>query len=330
MADTGAGGDTSTRAREDSIAGAPNRRKVLAGAVWTVPVMATALAAPAYAASPGCVGTFSFSPTTLVGGVPTFVANTAYTSALTITKAGGSATSTIRVTLTGTGYTFEGGGTTRDIALVGGSTTVQIVATTAGTGVGNVAVQGLAQTQTCPVTNLPLRRRTLTYESAFGIGFYPTASGGTSGRLQYDTSGTGTDTKYHRIVGTVAGDVISNIAVEFGITNGWPTTPAFTALPGSNTSWTTPVATGATFQAVVNGVNRTFNVYRFTYLGSITATGTTTAIPIGFYFRQSGITYVADQHSRTTRYATVNGTPVTLTRAPGVINNTNVTTPPTP
>ncbi|NYF12776.1 hypothetical protein HDC34_001070 [Pseudoclavibacter sp. JAI123] len=311
--------------QSSSTGDALNRRRVLTGAVWSVPVMATAMAAPAYAASPGCVGTFSFSPTTLVGGVPRFVANTAYTSPLTITKTGGSATSTIRVTLTGTGFSFEGGGTTRDIVLVGGSATVQIVAT-AGTGTGNLAVQGLAQTQACPVTNLPLGRRTLTYESNFGLGFYPNTVNGLVGRSQYDTAN---GDKFHRILGTVAGDVVSNIVVETGITTGWPTT-AFTPVAGSNPSWTTPVATGATFQAVAGGVSRTFRVYRFTYTGTVVATGATTNIPIGFYFRQLGITYVANQFSRTTRYATVNGTPVTLTRAVAEIINTNTVTPPSP
>lgn len=164
--------------------------------------------------------------------------------------------------------------------------------------------------------------RVFAIESAFGIGWYPTTQGQTtSGALQYDAKAPG---QYLRVTGTQAGDVLSNIYVDVLISTGWPA-PTFTPIPGSNTAWSTLANTGTTL--VVSGV--TYRVYRTAYTGTVTATGTTTNIPVDFFFRSSG-PYYANQTGQTRRYVTVNSTPVSLVRNPAAINNTNVTTYPTP
>lgn len=164
--------------------------------------------------------------------------------------------------------------------------------------------------------------RVFAIESTFGIGWYPTTQGQTTnGALQFDAKAPG---QYLRVTGTQAGDVLSNIYVDVLISSGWPA-PTFTPIPGSNMAWSTLANTGTTL--VVSGV--TYRVYRTTYTGTVTATAPTTNIPVDFYFRSSG-PYYANQTGQTRRYVTVNSTPVSLIRTPAAINNTNVTTYPTP
>ncbi|UFS58597.1 hypothetical protein [Subtercola endophyticus] len=156
-------------------------------------------------------------------------------------------------------------------------------------------------------------------ESSFGVGWYPTAQGQTAtGALQYDASSSSAAVQYLRVTGTSAGDSVAGVYIEVLISVGWPA-PTFTALPGSNPSWSTLANTGAT--RVVSGV--TYRVYKSTYTGAVVATGSTTNIPINFYFRSSS-PYYAGQTVITQRYATVNSTPVVLIRNPATINNTNV------
>ncbi|PPF47036.1 hypothetical protein C5B85_01815 [Pseudoclavibacter sp. AY1F1] len=164
--------------------------------------------------------------------------------------------------------------------------------------------------------------RVFAIESAFGLGWYPTTQGQTAnGALQYDAKSPG---QYLRVTGTQAGDVLSNIYYEVLISTGWPAV-TFTPIPGSNTAWSTLANTGTT--TVVGGV--TYRVYRSNYSGTVTATGTTTNIPVDFFFRSSG-PYYANQTGQTRRYVTVNSQPVELIRNPASINNTNVVNYPTP
>lgn len=159
--------------------------------------------------------------------------------------------------------------------------------------------------------------REFAIESVFGVGWYPTTQGQTtSGALQYDAKTT--STQYLRITGTEAGDVVTGVYIDVLISTNWPA-PTFTALPGSNPAWTTLATTGTT--TTVNGV--TYNVYRSLYTAPIVATATATTIPVDFFFRSSSQFY-AGSTAQTRRFATVNGTPVTLVRNPANINNTNV------
>lgn len=161
-----------------------------------------------------------------------------------------------------------------------------------------------------------------TIQSAFGIGWYPTTVNQTgSGVLQFDSAH---NDKYFYVEGTQAGDVLSDIHLEVRISTAWPVV-SFSPVSGSNPLWSTLAYTGV--NEVVDGV--TYRVYRTDYLGTVTATGATTHIPIGFYFRAS-TPYYSGALARTWRYVTVNSTDLTLQRAAANINNTNVTTPPAP
>ena len=158
-------------------------------------------------------------------------------------------------------------------------------------------------------------------ESNFGSGWYPTRQGQTaSGALQYDSKTS--MGKYLRIVGTEAGDVVTLISFKVLISVGWPVV-TYTALPGSNSNWSTLAATGAT--EIINGVS--YRVYTSTFSGAVTATGSVTDIPIDFFFRVN-TPYFAGQTYQTTRYATVlrgaTSTSVTLAREVAPLVNTNV------
>ncbi|WP_424464689.1 hypothetical protein [Pseudoclavibacter helvolus] len=328
----------------DGVPNAPsglNRRTIIAGAAWSIPVVAASVAAPAEAASLGCAGTLTFSPTTNVGGVPTFVAvngvaGTDYSSPLTIASSG-NPSAQVTVSLAGTGYQFYGTlvppntATSQTVSLVNGSATVRIVGVGTGTNAGTLTarVTGVAG-QTCTPATLPLGRRNLTISSAFGSGFYlttPATNGQGAGFYQYDADPNSSDPKRLRIDGTTAGDQITDVYVEIAISSNWPTTP-FSRLAGSSVDWTVPVLTGAT--AVRNGV--TYNIWRTTYTGpAITATGSSTNIPVGFYFRQQQMpAFISGASNFTTRYATVNGTPLRLERAVADIVNQRQNPAPTP
>ncbi|NQX28959.1 hypothetical protein HQQ81_16545 [Microbacteriaceae bacterium VKM Ac-2854] len=193
-------------------------------------------------------------------------------------------------------------GTSRRTLVAGAAWTIPVIAA--------AAAAPLAAASTVE----PPRNHTI--ESSFGVGWYPTTQGQTSsGALQYDATEPG---QYLRVTDTLPGDVISGIYFDVLISTGWPA-PTFTALPGSNPSWSTLAPTGST--EVVNGV--TYNVYRSTYASTIIATGTVTDIPTNFYFRSSS-PYYTGQTVQTRRFATVNSTVVTLVRNPANVNNTNV------
>lgn len=164
---------------------------------------------------------------------------------------------------------------------------------------------------------------TYAIESRFGAGWYPDTpnvpppgQAGGSGTLRFDAA---VPDKYFRVTGTSAGDVISSIYLDVLLSDGWPA-PTFTALAGSNPSWTALTATGAT--QVLNGV--TYNAYRSDYAGAVVATGATTDVPLSFYFGALS-PYYLDQTIQVTRHVTVNGTPVTFAGGPTLIVNTNAT-----
>lgn len=160
-----------------------------------------------------------------------------------------------------------------------------------------------------------------TIQSSFGIGWYPaTVNQTTSGVLQFDSH----SDKYFYVDGTQAGDVLSNIYLEVRISTAWPAV-TFSPASGSSPLWSTLAYAGV--NEVIDGV--TYRVYRTDFLGTVTATGATTHIPIGFYFRAS-TPYYSGTVARTWRYVTVNTTDLTLQRPAANINNTNVTTPPAP
>lgn len=178
------------------------------------------------------------------------------------------------------------------------------------------AVPVVAAAVATPLAAASTPARNFVIESNFGIGWYPTTQGQTAnGGLQYDGEAPG---KYLRVTGTQPGDVISNIYFDVLISTGWPT-PTFTALPGSNSSWSTLAPTGAT--ETINGV--TFNVFRSSYNGTIPGGDPVTNIPVDFFFRYLG-EYYPGQTAQTRRFLTVNTTPVTVVRNPAAINNTNV------
>ncbi|WP_146080723.1 hypothetical protein [Pseudoclavibacter sp. RFBB5] len=313
-----------------------DRRHLLKGIAWSTPVIAATFASPAHAASQGCVGTFTFSPTTLVGGQRRFVVVTtaasggSYTSPLTITKTGGDSTAQVTLTLTGAGYSFPGFGATRVVDLVGGSITVQVAASS--TAVTNGATLTARVTgvpgQTCAAATLPLGRRVLSISSTFGAGFYPnrrwsgSMPASVAGFYQFDADPRSVDPKSFNVINTSPGDVLSNISIEFGTSLNWPVLP-FVRLDGSSTQWTVPVSANRT--VVRDGT--TFNLWRSTYTGAdIVAAGSTTAIPIGMYFRQNGVTANSSTRGATNftwRYVTVSGTPMRLEREVAEIINTN-------
>ncbi|GEM_PF-6562733 len=79
-------------------------------------------------------------------------------------------------------------------------------------------------------------------QSNFGSGWYPTRQNTTnSGAYQFDSA---YNDKYLRVTGTKAGDVLSNIYVEFAVTNYGEL--SFFALSGSNPDWTTPMVVRTT------------------------------------------------------------------------------------
>lgn len=154
--------------------------------------------------------------------------------------------------------------------------------------------------------------------SGFGVGWYPTTQGQTAnGALQYDAA-TADTSKSLKITGTLPGDVITGISFQVLISTAWPA-PTFTALPGSNSSWTTLASTGTT--TVVDGV--TYNIYSSSYVAPVVATAGETVIPINFFFRSTS-PYYAGTTAQTRRFANVNGTDVTVIRNPAAVNNTNV------
>ncbi|MDR6866833.1 hypothetical protein J2Y69_001432 [Microbacterium resistens] len=93
------------------------RRTIIKGAAWSVPIIAAAVAVPAYAASGD--KELTFGP---VSGCAEVGAQTSLILTLTNPGAGDTAV----VSLAGTGYTFADGSTTATVALASGTATVVI------------------------------------------------------------------------------------------------------------------------------------------------------------------------------------------------------------
>lgn len=169
-------------------------------------------------------------------------------------------------------------------------------------------------------TTEPEREFTIT--SNFGLGWYPTGSQNQTrnGFIQFDTA---YQDKYFYVQGTRPGDVITGVTVTVRISTEYPSL-VWSSVPGSNPQWTLPVDTN-TFETI-DGVQ--YRLYTTTFTGQVTATDSTTQIPIGFYFRAT--TPRLDGKARTTRYVTVNGQQVQYTGPVNNIVNTNSLNPPTP
>ncbi|MDR6866398.1 DNA-binding beta-propeller fold protein YncE [Microbacterium resistens] len=114
----------------DALTGVP-RRTIVKGAAWSIPIIAAAVAVPAYAASGDKKLTF--------GPVSGCAAVGAQTS-LTLTLANPAAGDTAVVSLVGTGYTFADGSTTMTVPVATGTATVVVKNVT---GAGNVTVHAV-------------------------------------------------------------------------------------------------------------------------------------------------------------------------------------------
>lgn len=158
--------------------------------------------------------------------------------------------------------------------------------------------------------------REFTVESNFGIGWYPYEAGDDEdGLLQVDSHDTD---KYFRVVGTLPGDVLSNIFFDVHIRGWGGGALSWGALSGSNASWS--VLQYVDQVTLDDGLE--YRRYRSTYNGTVTATGDVTNIPIGFYFTHRG-EFHDNATARTFRYVTVNGTyPLEVIRGAANIINT--------
>lgn len=256
-----------------------------------------------------------------------------YVTTVTVTLTGGAPDAVVDLVLGGAAYKFNSsaGPTTTQVTLVAGEAEVDIwTAPTnqVANGSGTLSATISGQTPPCPAqsANLTRQAQELSFVSNFGIGFYPNTPGPVPsntpgpGTIQFDTNNTGpvADRKYLRVSGTVPGDVVSNIYAELAISTGWTSQITWSRIggtPGSNVNWSTPV-----YVRTANGRR----VYRTSYTGTVTATGSVTELPIGFYFRQQNATFYANQTGITTRFATVNGVQLQYRGPVAAIVNTNV------
>ncbi|MDR6867890.1 sugar lactone lactonase YvrE [Microbacterium resistens] len=198
-----------------------SRRTLVKGAAWSIPIIAAAVAVPAYAASGDKKLTF--------GPVSGCAAVGAQTS-LTLTLANPAAGDTAVVSLVGTGYTFAEGSTTMTVPVATGTATVVVKNVT---GAGNVTVHAAltgAPAVTADATVKP------SCSGPAGTVFasvrdYDVAES-VNGNLYVTGNGSnGNDSAYLTVLNAATGAVVANWDIFSKLRGPGATLPAYSASP---------------------------------------------------------------------------------------------------